>query len=205
MLLWLVLAAARTQRRHVPPIYANEEGVRAHYRRGGSGEQENQPAIPGIHNDRAPRRAAWLPFHAFAVTRQARSSLRYLISAGLGLSGAAAENMPGVPKTGRGREYHKIKDAEALAVAKAVQGEGILRRRLNPHAPRLGFVKIPTVSQKRQSDAVSICQSGDCDMDIINNALEKTEMHILKKSVRAANAKATTWWASFHFNGQLPG
>ena len=93
------------------------------------------------------------------------------ISAGLDYPGVGPEHA-WLNKTGRA-EYHKIKDAEALAaLQKLCRAEGILPALESSHA--LAWVLQNPDSFAKGSDVVvNLSGRGDKDMDIINNALEE--------------------------------
>ena len=93
------------------------------------------------------------------------------ISAGLDYPGVGPEHA-WLNKTGRA-EYHKIKDADALAaLQKLCRAEGILPALESSHA--LAWVLQNPGSFAKGSDVVvNLSGRGDKDMDIINNALEE--------------------------------
>ena len=93
------------------------------------------------------------------------------ISAGLDYPGVGPEHA-WLNKTGRA-EYHKIKDADALAaLQKLCRAEGILPALESSHA--LAWVLQNPDSFAKGSDVVvNLSGRGDKDMDIINNALEE--------------------------------
>ncbi|MFG6375081.1 MAG: tryptophan synthase subunit beta [Desulfovibrio sp.] len=93
------------------------------------------------------------------------------ISAGLDYPGVGPEHA-WLNKTGRA-EYHKIKDAEALAaLQKLCRAEGILPALESSHA--LAWVLQNPDSFAKGSDVVvNLSGRGDKDIDIINTALEE--------------------------------
>lgn len=93
------------------------------------------------------------------------------ISAGLDYPGVGPEHA-WLNKTGR-VEYHKIRDADALAaLQKLCRAEGILPALESSHA--LAWVlQNPGSFQKGSDVVVNLSGRGDKDMDIINNALEE--------------------------------